>query len=124
MGFGARKASIAFFGGELAKLGWQTDLVTAQLSYLSVLAGVPRLKKVPYKQRNTWIKQTDRLSSFVWLPPFHPATSRNKLTDWMATPLFYLYPYLLPETIRRRVRSSVSVRCGRASAFVRRKPVG
>jgi 2-beta-glucuronyltransferase len=106
MGFGARKASTVFFAEGLARLGWQIDFVTAQLSLLSVLAGVPRLKMVPDKQRNTWIERGNGISTFVWLPPFHPATTGFRLVNRMATPLFYLYPHLLPETIRRRVRSS------------------
>ena len=106
MGFGVRKTSIVFIAEELAKLGWQTDFVTAQLSLLSALARVPRLKMVPYKLRNTWIERDYGMSTFVWVPLIHPATTGLSLIDKMATPLFYLYPYLLPETIRRRVRSA------------------
>ncbi len=106
IGFGARKTSIVFLAEELAKLGWQTDFVTAQLSLLSALARVPRLKMVPYKLRNTWIERDYGMSTFVWVPLIHPATTGLSLIDKMATPLFYLYPHLLPETIRRKVRSA------------------
>jgi 2-beta-glucuronyltransferase len=106
VGFGARKASIVFFAEELAKMGWQTDFVTAQLSRLSELAGVPRLKMVPKDQRNVWISLPDGLSAFVWVPAFHPATTGSGLVDRLATPLFAFYPYLLPDSVRRRVRSA------------------
>jgi 2-beta-glucuronyltransferase len=105
-GFGARKASIVFLAEALAELGWQVGFVTAQLSRLSALVRVPRLKDVPEGRRNVWIPRSDRLSTFVWVPPFHPATTGMDLINRMATPLFALYPHLLPEAIRRRVRSA------------------
>jgi 2-beta-glucuronyltransferase len=106
VGFGARKASVVFLAEALAGLGWQTNVVTTQLSRLSVLAGVPRLKNVPEDRRNIWIDLSDRLSAFVWVPLFHPATTGVSLLNRMATPFFALYPHLLPESIRSRVRSS------------------
>lgn len=105
-GFGARKASIVFLAEALAELGWQTGFVTAQLSRLSALAGVPRLKDVPEDRRNVWLPQSGRLSAFVWVPLFHPATTGVGLLNRIATPLFALYPHLLPETIRDRVRAA------------------
>lgn len=105
-GFGARKASVVFLAEALAGLGWQTSVVTTQLSRLSVLAGVPRLKNVPEDQRNTWIDLSDGLSTFVWVPLLHPATSKFGLLDRLATPLFHLYPRLLPEAVRHRVRAA------------------
>ena len=104
MGFGGRKNSVVFLAESLAEFGWQVDLVTAQLSLLSRLAGVPRLRAVPHRQRNMWVKQSELISSFVWVPAFHPATTRYPLVDRLATPLFHFYPYLLPGTIRERVR--------------------
>jgi 2-beta-glucuronyltransferase len=104
MGFGGRKNSVVFLTEGLAELGWKVDLVTAQLSFLSQLAGVPRLKAVPHHERNVWLEQTNLISNFVWVPPFHPATTRYALMDRVATPIFQLYPYLLPETIRQRIR--------------------
>jgi 2-beta-glucuronyltransferase len=106
VGFSARKASVVFLAEALAGLGWQANVVTTQLSRLSVLAGVPRLKNVPEDQRNIWIDLSDRLSTFVWVPLLHPATTRFGLLDRLATPLFHLYPHLLPDAIRRRIRSS------------------
>ena len=104
MGFGGRKNSVVFLTEGLAGLGWKVDLVTAQLSFLSQLAGVPRLKAVSHHERNVWLEQTNLISNFVWVPPFHPATTRYALMDRVATPIFHLYPYLLPETIRQRIR--------------------
>ncbi len=104
LGFGARKNSVVCLAEGLAELGWRIDLVTAQLSLLSAFAGVARLKIVPRRQRNTWLERTDLISNFVWVPAIHPATTRYGFIDRLATPVFRLYPYLLPETIRQRVR--------------------
>ncbi len=106
MGFGGRKNSVVFLAEGLAELGWRIDLVTVQLSLLSRLAGVPRLKIVPRQQRNTWLKRTNLISNFVWVPAIHPASSRWRLIDRMAAPVFRVYPYLLPVTVRHRVRSA------------------
>lgn len=106
MGFGTRKNSVVFLAEGLAELGWRVDLVTTQLSLLSELAGVPRLKSIPRHRRNTWLECTPFISTFVWIPAIHPATTRYGFIDRLATPLFRLYPYLLPETVRRRVRSA------------------
>jgi 2-beta-glucuronyltransferase len=106
MGFGTRKNSVVFLAEGLAELGWRIDLVTAQLSLLSELAGVPRLRSIPRDERNTWLERTPFISTFVWIPAIHPATTRYDFINRLATPLFRLYPYLLPESVRRRVRSA------------------
>jgi 2-beta-glucuronyltransferase len=95
-----------FIAEELAGLGWQTDFVTTQLSLLSVLARVPRLKAVPRKKRNTWIDVGENLSAFVWVPVFHPATGGVKLVARMTAPLFRRYPDLLPEAVRQKAREA------------------
>lgn len=106
MGFGTRKNSVVFLAEGLAELGWRIDLVTAQLSFLSVLARVPRLKTIPRHQRNTWLERTPLISNFVWVPAIHPATTRHGFIDRLATPVFRLYPHLVPEAIRERARSA------------------
>lgn len=104
VGFGERKNSVVFLAESLAQMGWRADLVTVQLSLLSRLARVPRLKVVPRQQWNTWLERTDRISNFVWVPVIHPATSGWRWIDHLATPIFRLYPHLLPQAIRQRVR--------------------
>jgi 2-beta-glucuronyltransferase len=106
LGFGLRKSTTVFLAEGLAELGWQVDLVTVQLSFLSQLARVPRLTCVPRHQRNDWLERTPRMSNFVWVPAIHPATSRSGFIDRLTTPIFRLYPYLLPKTIRQRARSA------------------
>ncbi len=104
MGFGGRKNSVIFLAEALANMGWKIDLVTAQLSLLSKLAGVPRLRQIPSSQHNRWLRRTDQISNFVWIPALHPATTPFKSLNRLATPLFVLYPYLLPQVVRERVR--------------------
>jgi 2-beta-glucuronyltransferase len=106
IGFGNRKNSVIFLAEALARLGWKVDVVTAQLSLLSRLAGVPRLRQIPTSQCNRWLQQTDQISNFVWIPILHPATTPFKPLDRLATPLFHLYPYLLPHAVRERVREA------------------
>lgn len=106
LGFGARKNSVVCLAEGLAEMGWRVDFVTTQVSLLSDLAGVPRLKMIPRRQRNVWIECGDLISSFVWVPPFHPATTPYPSIDRLASPIFRLYPHLLPSTIRDRVRSA------------------
>ena len=106
LGFGARKNSVVCLAEGLAEMGWHVDFVTTHVSLLSDLAGVPRLKMIPRRQRNVWIECGDLISSFVWVPPFHPATTPYPVLDHLASPIFRLYPNFLPGTIRDRVRSA------------------
>lgn len=106
MDFGARKAGFVFVAEELANLGWQVEFVTTHLSRLSELARVPRLAMVPPDRRNVWIEHSKSISTFVWVPLFHPATSPSRIFDMLATPLFSLHPYLLPRSVLEKVRTS------------------
>jgi 2-beta-glucuronyltransferase len=106
LGFGLRKSTVVFLAEGLAELGWRVDLVTVQLSLLSQIARVPRLTCVPRHLRNSWREHTPLISNFVWVPAIHPATSRFGFIDRLVTPLYRLYPYLLPEAIRQKARSA------------------
>ncbi len=118
VGFGARKAGYVFVAEEMAKLGWRVDFVTTHVSRFSQLASVSRLSAVPADRRNVWIEPEDGISAFVWIPAFHPATSGVKVIDRLATPLFALYPRLLPKTLIDEVRASELVIIESSSAVL------
>jgi len=104
IGPAARKGSMVFRAERLAALGWETRVVTVQLSWLSRLAGVPRLRAVDPAQINRWHAVAERLAGFVWVPPIHPATVGIPLVNRLAEPLFALYPWLLPRSVRHEAQ--------------------
>jgi 2-beta-glucuronyltransferase len=103
---GARKTGMIFWSESLAKLGWDTSVVTVQLSLLSVVAGVARLNTVPPSDLNVWRERGRNLRSFVWRAPLHPARLGPRWIDAMTGVLARLYPWFLPETVRAALREA------------------
>jgi 2-beta-glucuronyltransferase len=101
VGHGTRKGGLVFWAESLARLGWDTYAVTVQLSLLSRLARVGRLDTVPEQDINVWRERGERLQSFVWMAPLHPARVGNNLADRLTGLFAHLYPRFLPEAVRR-----------------------
>lgn len=100
VGFGARRTGMVHWAHTLAKRGWDTKFVTVQLSWLSKLAGVERLKKIPSSAINAWRDVAPGLSGFVWCPVIHPANFGPRWIDaWMGPLSCALYGPQLPRGI-------------------------
>lgn len=89
----ARKTGMIFWAEALARRGYDTHVVTTQLSWLSRATRNPRLLSAPPQSINRWQDQGERLKGFVWVPPLHPAHRGPAF-------LYQLYPWLLPSAIR------------------------
>src|SRR5919112_2842628 len=103
---GARKTGMIFWSESLAKLGWDTAVVTVQLSLLSVVAGVARLNTVPASDLNVWRERGRNLKAFVWRAPVHPARIGPRWLDSATGVLAYLYPLFLPKAVRVALRDA------------------
>jgi 2-beta-glucuronyltransferase len=101
IGHGTRKGGMVFWAESLARLGWDAYAVTVQLSFLSRLARVGRLEAVAADDINVWRRCGERLQSFVWMAPLHPARVGNGLADRLTGLFARLYPRFLPEAVRK-----------------------
>jgi 2-beta-glucuronyltransferase len=109
VGLGTRKTSIVFWAEKLAERGWDTRVVTTQLSLLSVAARVPRLRSVPRSDINVWRTRGERLEGYIWVPPLHPAKLGPNILDRAAEPLFRLFPHFLPSAVRKVVSEAAII---------------
>lgn len=100
IGRGSRKTGMIFWAEALARRGFDTFVVTTQLSWLSYLGSNPRLRMVERSDFNRWRDSGDRLHDFVWLPILHPASVSGTLLGKISAPVFGLYPWLLPAAVR------------------------
>jgi len=104
VGLNTRKTGMVFWAETLARQGFDTHAVTVQLSALSAFGKARRLQAVPKPERNVWRRRDERLSSFVWVAPLHPARLGVRILDWLAAPVYSLYGHFLPAAVRDIVR--------------------
>ncbi len=71
--------------------GWDVVFFTESLSWLSWLRGNDRFRYPVRREANRLQAERDRLSSFVWLTPFHPIRLRSAWLDRLSRPLFARY---------------------------------
>jgi 2-beta-glucuronyltransferase len=98
VGFGGRKTGMVYWAEALARMGWRTHAVTTQLSWLSRLAGSPRLAATPRDALNRWCSRGENLSSYVWEAPIHPARL-GRLDALVGDALVAAYAAALPQDV-------------------------
>jgi 2-beta-glucuronyltransferase len=96
-----RKVDFHFWADSLGRQGVHVDFLTVGLSRATGFKKNNRLFKPPF---NTWVTLSDTLQKFVWRPVFHPFSLNKKNIDALTAPLFSLYPALLPDAIKERVK--------------------
>lgn len=96
-----RKVDFHFWAESLGKQGIHVDFLTVGLSRATAFKKNNRLFKPPF---NTWVRLSDTLQKFVWRPVFHPFSLNKTNLDTLTAPLFALYPMLLPDDIKARVK--------------------
>ncbi len=107
VGLGTRKTGMVFWAEALARAGYDTHVVTTQLSLLSRLSRADRLAAVPRGDVNAWRPRGEGLSGFVWVPPLHPARLGSAVLDSLSAPVYAaLYPRFLPRSVRDVVASA------------------
>ncbi|MEY2925978.1 MAG: hypothetical protein RL367_455 [Pseudomonadota bacterium] len=103
VGLGARKTSMVFLAEALAAKGWETSVVTGQLSRLTRLKRDHRLTGIRPDQCNCWY-DAGPMQGYVWVPLVHPFKAGSDFANALTAPLLPLYSAQLPKAIRDRVR--------------------
>jgi len=102
----SRKTGMTFIAAALARHNMRVGVVTVQLSWLSRLAGVERLRTVPRREINRWTRRAPNLFSYVWMPPLHPAGSKGWKGRIVGPTLVSLYPWLLTPSIIQEAKTA------------------
>ncbi len=93
-----RKTGFHFWASILAERGIDVDFVTVGVSCLSFFKRNRNLPKPPF---NEWVSVTDKIRKFIWMPIIHPIYLKNKISSFVAWPLFTLYPHMLPSSLQK-----------------------
>jgi 2-beta-glucuronyltransferase len=101
-----RKASIHALCEALRRREWMLDFVTVGHSLMSRFNSRSQWPHVAQRPVNEWIQIALNLSSFVWRAPFHPVNLRYALPNKIVTPIYRMYPRLVPDEVLRRVGSA------------------
>ncbi len=102
----SRKTGMTFIADALARAGHSVSVVTVQLSWLSRLAKVARLKAIDPGELNRWVDRGGGMRSYVWFPLMHPFGGRQKLAASVGALVAKLYPYLLPRAVEAAARDA------------------
>jgi 2-beta-glucuronyltransferase len=86
-----RRAGFHWLAEALVQQGWQVTFFTASFSHLHRLKGDHRFAYGLMSQAGQVVPVGDRLDSFVWFTPWHPANRLPSILDRLATPLFRRY---------------------------------
>jgi len=86
-----RRAGFHWLANAYHERGWDVTFVTAALSWLSWLRRDHRFQYPVRAEANRLKQVDDRLHSFVWFTPWHPANLRSGILNKLAAPLFRRY---------------------------------
>lgn len=98
-----RKTGFHFWAEILSRRGHEVGFVTVGSSWISLARKHGKQLKPPF---NGWVYLGERIRKFTWMPPFHPLYLGNPLMDALSTPLFKLYPWLLPPSLVQAFREA------------------
>jgi 2-beta-glucuronyltransferase len=86
-----RRAGFHWLAHAYWKAGWEVLFITTSISWLSRFRGDPRFKCPAMAERGRLKTVTDRLTSYVWFTPWHPAHLRLALANAFVSPLYRRY---------------------------------
>lgn len=89
-----RKAGFHWLADSLWRQGWEVTFMTTAISWLSVIRQDYRFTYPIRSEANRLIAVRDRLWSYVWFTPWHPANLRSALLNRLFAPLFQAYASL------------------------------
>lgn len=98
-----RKTGFYFWAEVLTGRGIDVDWLTVGLSRLTFLKKDARSYPRPF---NTWVDIRPHLKKFVWCPLFHPSNFNNRFLNAITAPVFRLYPYLLPASVKTQIKNA------------------
>jgi 2-beta-glucuronyltransferase len=101
-----RKASIHGLCDALLRRGWILDFVTVGHSLISRFNPRSQWPYIASRPVNRWTEIAPNLSSFIWRAPFHPVNLRSELANKIVSPIYRIYPRLLPEEVLRRAKAA------------------
>jgi 2-beta-glucuronyltransferase len=100
------KVGLHFFGETLWQEGWEVVFVTAGMSWLSIAAQAPRVTPEARRDANRLRRERERLWSYVWLTPWHPANLRSDVLNRICAVLFRHYGRLSLRELEPMIRGA------------------
>jgi 2-beta-glucuronyltransferase len=89
-----RRAGFHFLADAFSRAGHDVLFFTTSLSWISRLAGDPRFAYPVLQERRRLKRVRERLHSYVWFTPWHPAHLRSDTLNRLATPFYRRYAKL------------------------------
>jgi 2-beta-glucuronyltransferase len=86
-----RQAGFHFLARAAHRAGHEVLFCTAPISWLSRLRQDPRFANPILEERNRMRWVQDRLGSYIWFTPWHPADTRSRVLNRLSAPLFRRY---------------------------------
>ena len=81
IGLGYRKTGMVYWAETLADMGWETGMVTVQLSRVTALTNRARFAAYPADAVNRWQPRGPNRRGFIWVPPLHPLRLPRRWLD-------------------------------------------
>jgi 2-beta-glucuronyltransferase len=98
-----RKTGFHFWADILDKRGIDVDFITVGSSPISLIRKSGKQLKPPF---NKWVRLTDHMRKYTWMPLFHPLNFNNKFLNYLSWPIFHFYPHLMPNDLLASVRNA------------------
>jgi 2-beta-glucuronyltransferase len=86
-----RKAGFHWLAHAYWQAGWDVLFITASISWISRMRHDSRFEYPILRERGRVKTVTERLSSYIWFTPWHPADLRIGLANRLVQPLFARY---------------------------------
>lgn len=101
-----RRAGFHWLADAYWREGWDVTFITNAISPLSRLRKDHRFSYDIASQINTVTKVSERLQSFIWYTPWHPAKLPCSALDTLAKPIFRMYSYFPLGAAKELLRSA------------------
>jgi 2-beta-glucuronyltransferase len=105
----SRRAGFHALAHAFWQLGWNVVFVTAPISWISWVQHDFRFRYPVRAERNRLVEAKERLASFVLFTPYHPCNVRNRIGNWLTSPLAVGYAHTKLDALASAVKPDLVI---------------
>lgn len=98
-----RKVDLHFIAEALLSRGWEVDVLTWRLSFVSRFLNDGRWDYAKTRRLNAWVRSATGADQFIWVSAVHPLNLKKPILNRLTAPFFADFGRFLPKSVVARL---------------------